>query len=320
MVTIAALTPRAVALLLSRRQPTAVDLESALTIARSLIASGRRVTFHHGLDALPTLAGLNEAGRWNRGLVIVGPLVDVVEMVDLPAATVAGPVTGFGMLAAVRIDGRPAMLVAESGGAHAARLLSSTALTATRGMATAVVRDAAQAQLAGGRVTFDALGIVPAATEVLRRTDLTVGINTLRLPARKRPARLLLDVMVAPDGSGEKAVVSAYVNERLLASTVAATGEATHLDIALPDGLVGTNANVRVAVQRRNGQGDCRFEPQGYPAQILGSSALVLVNDGHDSFDFSDLAGRWAAGIEVWLPVVALQRPEAVLGLVAAIS
>ena len=86
--------------------------------------------------------------------------------------------------------------------------------------------------------------------------------------------------MVAPDGAGEKAVVSAFVNERLLASTVAAIGEPTHLDFALPDGLVGTVANIRAVVQRRSAQGDCRFEPQGYPAEILGSSSISLLERG----------------------------------------
>ena len=52
----------------------------------------------------------------------------------------------------------------------------------------------------------------------------------------------MLDLMVAPDGAGEKAVVSVFVNERLLGSTVAAIGEPTRFDLALPDGLVGTDA------------------------------------------------------------------------------
>ena len=83
------------------------------------------------------------------------------------------------------------------------------------------------------------------------RADLVAVIDTRRLPAGTRPTRLLLDVMVAPDGAGEKAVVSVFVNERLLGSTVAATGEATHLDLRLPDGLVGTIANVRALVATR---------------------------------------------------------------------
>ena len=123
--------------------------------------------------------------------------------------------------------------------------------------------------------------------------------------------------MVAPDGAGEKAVVSAFVNERLVDSAVAATGEPTRLDIPLPDGLVGAIANVRVVVQRRSAQGDCRFEPQGYPAQILGSSALVLGQAPARAHDFSDLAAHWAHGVDVLLPAAAADQPPRVLGIVS---
>ena len=87
----------------------------------------------------------------------------------------------------------------------------------------------------------------------------------------------------------------------------------------LPDGLVGTNANIRAVVQRRSAQGDCRFEPQGYPAQILGSSAFVLAPADATPQDFSDLAPRWANGIEVLLPASAAEQPTQMLGLVAEV-
>ena len=120
------------------------------------------------------------------------------------------------------------------------------------------------------QINFDRLGIVLPQAEVFGRADLPVTIDTRTLPAGTKPSRLVLDVMVAPDGAGEKAVVSAFVNERLVDSAVAATGEPTRLDFPLGDGLIGTTASVRAVVQRRSAQGDCRFEPQGYPAQILG--------------------------------------------------
>ncbi len=160
----------------------------------------------------------------------------------------------------------------------------------------------------------------PAEAEVFGRADLAASIDMRRLPPGTRPARLLLDVMVAPDGAGEKAVVSAFVNERLLGSTVAATGEATHLDLLLPDGLVGTIANVRVVIQRDSAQGDCRFEPQGYPAQILGSSALVLADADATPHDFSDLTSRFSQRLEILLPGAAGDRPDRMLDMVTEVA
>ena len=161
-------------------------------------------------------------------------------------------------------------------------------------------------------------GLVPAQADVFGRADLSVAIASRALPSGTTPSRLVLDVMVAPDGAGEKAVVSAFVNERLLASTVAAIGEPTRLDFPLPDGLVGTVANVRAVVQRRSAQGDCRFEPQGYPAQILGSSAVVLASRGRGGATISPISRRmWANGIEILLPASAAARPLTVLPLLA---
>jgi hypothetical protein len=130
----------------------------------------------------------------------------------------------------------------------------------------------------------------------------------------------LLDVMVAPDGAGEKAVVSVFINERLLGSTVAATGEPTHLDLLLPDGLVGAIANVRALVQRDSAQGDCRFEPQGYPAQILGSSSLVLEKADGSAQNFSDLTSQFDRGLQLRLPPAAADQPGLVLGLVSEVA
>ena len=170
------------------------------------------------------------------------------------------------------------------------------------------------------RVSFDQLHVTPEQAEVFGRAELPAVIDMRGLPPGTRPTRLMLDIMVAPDSTGEKAVVSAFVNERLIGSTVAAIDGATHLDLPLPDGLVGTVANVRVLIQRDSAQGDCRFEPQGYPAQILGSSALVLTSANGTPHDFSDLISHFSQQLEILLPASAADRPERELGMVAEMA
>ena len=317
--TTAALMPREVALVVPGRRLAAIEIATALTVARSLIASGRQVTFHRGYEALPDLARRSEAGRWTRGIILVGTLGDAAGVIDSPLAVIAGAAPAFGTLAAVRIAGAPALLVSDGSVVRAGLLLAGRSLAATRGIAAASVGDAITIALPSDRVTFDQLGIAPAQAEVFGRADLTAVVDIRRLPAGTRPARILLDVMVAPDGAGAKAVVSAFVNERLLGSTVAPSGETTHLDLPLPDGLVGTNANIRAVVQRDSAQGDCRFEPQGYPAQILGSSTLVLAVADAVAHDFSDLVTRWSNGLELLIPASAADQPILVLDLVAEV-
>jgi hypothetical protein len=318
--TTAALMPRDVAVLLPGRRVAASEIATAITVARSLVASGRHVTFYHGYGSLPELAKRDDQGQWMRGLILVGPLSDTIGLVDNPVARLAGDPSSVGTIAAVRIAGSPALLVSDGNMVRAGRLFSNPLFAAGRGVEEASVGDATPVSLPIDRVSFDQLRVAPAEAEVFGRADLTAVIDMRRLPPETRPARLLLDVMVAPDGAGEKAVVSAFVNERLLGSTVAATGEATHLDLLLPDGLVGTIANVRVLIQRDSAQGDCRFEPQGYPAQILGSSALVLTDAPATPHDFSDLTSRFSQKLEILLPAAAADRPDRMLDLVTEVA
>lgn len=317
--TTAALLPRDVTVVLPRRRVMPVEFATALALARSLIARGRRVAFHQGFEHLDELSAADDAGRWTHGLVLVGSFAEAASVVDLPFVRVAGAMQPFGALTAIRLGGLPALLVSESDAVRAARLFASPLRAATRGMAAASVGEVVSAERPTDQVTFAQLGIPSAQVDVFGRAELTATVDTRLLPPQTRPTRLLLDVMVAPDSGGARAVVNAFVNERLLGSTVAATGEPTHLDLDLPDELIGIVGNVRVVVQRENAPGNCRFEPQGYPAQILGSSALVLAAAAGAPHDFSDLPPRFARGVELLLPAAAADHPMLVLALLAQV-
>jgi hypothetical protein len=302
----AALMPQNVAILLSNPILQAADIATALTLARSFTATGRQVTFHHGVGSLPELVNREDRRRWTRGLVVVGAFDRIAGRVDAPVVTLASTTPGAPIdntLAAARIGGVPILLVTDVASARAGRLLGNPSLAALRETPAASIGQVTPPKGPTNRVSFDELGLVPAQAEVFGRADLLVAIATRALASGTRPSRLVLDVMVAPDGAGEKAVVSAFVNERLLASTVASIGEPT--------------ANIRVVIQRRSAQGDCRFEPQGYPAEILGSSSVILSTATSVAEDFSDLATLWANGVEVLIPTSAATRPLTVVGLLA---
>ena len=315
--TTAALLPRNVAIIMSSRTLGSADLAGALTIGRALRATGRRVSFHHGHDSVNELARRDDARRWTQGLILIGEMQEMAQLIEVPPSRVAGPAAALGTLAAVRAAGLPAIVVSDSDTVRAARLLASSLLPALRGVPVATVGDAIRSKVAATRVSFDELALAPAVADVFGRADITFSIAARALPAGTKPSRLALDLMVAPDGAGEKAVASVFIDDRLLGSAVAAVGEPTKFDLALPDGLVGTMMNVRVVVQRRSAQGDCRFEPQGYPAQILGSSAVLLAEATGAPHDFADLSAWWANGVEVWMPSPASERPAPVMSLIA---
>ncbi|HSV22647.1 MAG TPA: cellulose biosynthesis cyclic di-GMP-binding regulatory protein BcsB [Xanthobacteraceae bacterium] len=317
--TTAALMPHDVAIVLPRRPLAPRELAAALTVARSLSASGRRATFRHGYESLPDLAERGDTRRWSRGLVVIGSLDEVSGHLDAPVATLAGPLPTFGTLAAVRVSGLPALLVTDITTAQASGLIGSPWLAATRGVAAASVGDNPPPKLPSERVSFTELGLAPALAEVFGRAELTMAINTRALPTGTRAARLALDIMVAPDSAGERAVVSVFVNEQLLGSAVAEIDKPTRFDLPFPDGLIGTMINIRAVIQRRSAQGDCRFEPQGYPAQIQGSSTIVLAPADARAHDFSDLVALWANGLEILLPAAAAEQPEHALGMLSGV-
>lgn len=322
----AALMPKDVGILLSESSPPAADIAAALTVARSLTATGRRVSFYHGKSNLPDLVEHDSRRRWTRGLIVVGAFDAIADRLDaqIALASNAGMVDAANTLVAARIGGVPVLLVTDSGSPRIGRLLGNPSLTALRDTSSASVGMVSALRHPSDRISFNDLGLTPPHAEVFGRAELAVTVASRSLPSGTRPSRVVLDVMVAPDGDGEKAVVSAFVNERLLASIVAAIGEPTRLDFALPDGLVGAVANIRAVVQRRSSQGDCRFEPQGYPAEILGSSQVVLSQAAPMARDFSDLATLWASGIQIQLPASAAERPLSILaslsGVLSALS
>ncbi len=312
----AALMPNDVAVLLSDPAPPPADIAAALTLARSLAATGRRVTFLSGIDTMPALVDGDDKRRWTSGLVVIGAFNRIADRLDAPVAILAsatGPAVADSNIATARIGGVPILLVTDPASARIGPQRNNPALSALRATSLASIGPVSTPKGPTEQISFDSLGLVPAQAEVFGRADLSVSVLGSALPAGTKPQRLVLRLMVAPDGAGEKAVVSAFVNERLLASVVAAAEEPTQLDFALPDGLVGAVANVRVVIQRRSAQGDCRFEPQGYPAELLGSSSVILSVAGSVANDFSDLAALWANGVEIMIPVSTAAAPLFVL-------
>jgi hypothetical protein len=318
----AALMPKDVAILLSNPSPPPADIAAALTLARSVVATGRRVTFLHGLNNMPGMVERDDTRQWTRGLIVVGGFGRIGDRLDAPVATLASIANGAdadNALAAARIGGVPILLITDPASSRIGRLLGSTWLAALRDTPTASVAMISGPKQPTDHISFDALGLTTPRADIFGRAELSLAVASRSLPSGTRPTRLILNVMVAPDGDGEKAVISAFINERLLASAVAAIGEPTRLDFPLPAGLVGAVANIRVVVQRRSGQSDCRAEPQGYPAEILASSEIVLAPADPEVRDFSDLAPFWAGGIQLLVPASMASHPLAILGTASGV-
>ena len=117
------------------------------------------------------------------------------------------------------------------------------------------------------------------------------------------PPRLALDIMVAPDGAGERAVVSVFVNERLLGSAVGADRRTDAVRPAAPG-----------RPRRHHRQCPRRHPAPQRPGRLPFRAAGLSGADPRHQFgacwrppsavphDFSDLAARWADGVEILVP------------------
>ena len=139
--TTAALMPRDVAVVLPGRRVEPSEMATAITVARSLISSGRHVTFYRGYSAAVDVAK-RDAGRWSRGIVLVGPLADATSVIDAPIAKVAGRCSRSACWLRFAFAGQPALVVSDSEAVRAGRLFASPLLAATRGVAAATVGEA----------------------------------------------------------------------------------------------------------------------------------------------------------------------------------
>ncbi|MDO6587672.1 cellulose biosynthesis cyclic di-GMP-binding regulatory protein BcsB [Salipiger sp. 1_MG-2023] len=121
---------------------------------------------------------------------------------------------------------------------------------------------------------------------VVSTQDVLIPFESADLPAGKTVASVDLMMAAALDAEGRGATASVYLNETLLGNRPLPNGVPERLTFNVPRGLIGRDNLLRVSIQRQPSGGECRFKPQGYPAQILPGSTLRLADadDGDDHF------------------------------------
>jgi hypothetical protein len=128
----------------------------------------------------------------------------------------------------------------------------------------------------------------------------SVGLPMARLPAGKTIEGLSVDVAVAVEDAAVRPIVSVWFNGLMLGSAPANQAGPTHLRVPVPEGLVEARNSIEVRVTRQRRQ-DCGDFPQSYPAQLLGSSE-VLLGDAARTTDFFQLAPMFHSGVTVVVP------------------
>ncbi|UWR30730.1 cellulose biosynthesis cyclic di-GMP-binding regulatory protein BcsB [Sulfitobacter sp. W002] len=167
--------------------------------------------------------------------------------------------------------------------------------------------DATVVDVAGAQAPFDdrlplsALQADLTPRAVVSTEDFFVPFQSSDLPAGKGVAGVNLHVAAALDPEGRGATASVFLNDTLLGNRPLGSGKPEQLTFSVPSGLLGRDNLLRVSIQRQPTGGECRFKPQGYPAQILPGSALLLSDAAPQDQDFFALRQEFGNGVQVVL-------------------
>lgn len=269
-----------------RPQETRVVLEGGDTLAGLAAATRAAVLF--GAEAGRLQFGAGDAtdapGLWSEGLVTIAPTSSGVAAEMSVEAAEGAP--------ALRLRGSDPQLglwqlASEWSG------LASGADTVTRALsASAAAED---------RLMLSALGADLSSREVVGSSEVLIPFGIDDLMPGKTVSAVDLHLAAALDPAGRGATASVFLNDTLLGNRPLDSGAPERLLFPVPEGLIGRDNLLRVVIQRQPEGGECRFRPQGYPAQVLPGSALQLSDRGGEVEDFFALRQAFGQGAQLVL-------------------
>lgn len=186
--------------------------------------------------------------------------------------------------------------------------------------------DATIVDVAGGPVMVDdrlplsGLNADLNPRPVVSTQDFLIPFQSSDLPVGKAVSGVSLQIAAALDPEGRGATASVFLNDSLLGNRPLASGQPEQLSFSVPEGLLGRDNLLRVSIQRQPTGGECRFKPQGYPAQILPGSALVLSDAEPQDRDFFALRQVFGDGVQVVLDPELLLDFEQILPWLAGVA
>lgn len=163
-------------------------------------------------------------------------------------------------------------------------------------------------------VPLSSLGAELGTRWIGERGDWRFELPLLRLPPRRVPSELVLDLLVPPP-TGERPIVAAvWLDEELIHAAPLPAGPGPHrLRLRLPEDRIRLAPAVRVALLRETPSEPCTTRPVGIPAQLLASSHLVLAPAPEEPTSFAELAALFDARTPILVDAGSAERPAALL-------
>jgi hypothetical protein len=124
---------------------------------------------------------------------------------------------------------------------------------------------------------FREFAALPPVQRIRRYGDWSLNFPLVASNGRLADAALI-KLFISPDWSGERPILTIYLNDQIVAAARPETGQ-SDVSVPLPTSLLRFSNILRVTLERAGGERYCAPADQGQAAQILPGSGLVLGDD-----------------------------------------
>lgn len=226
-----------------------------------------------------------------------------------------------GELGIARLGRTPILVIRPQVGPALDRLFGLGLVPLAAGGASGLTLGGPSSEQPDEAVPLSNLGAELGTRWIVERGDWRFELPLLRLPPRRVPSELVLDLL-APPPTGERPIVAAvWLDEELIHTAPLPIGSGPHrLRLPLPEGRIRLAPAVRVALLRETPSEPCTTRPVGIPAQLLASSHLVLMPASEHPTSFAELAALFDAGTPILVEASLAERPAALLASLTGIG
>lgn len=130
--------------------------------------------------------------------------------------------------------------------------------------------------------SFRQFAALPPAQRIKRYGDWHLNFPLVASNGRLTDSALI-KLFISPDWSGERPILTIYLNDQIVAAARPETGQ-SDVSVPLPASLLRFSNILRVSLERAGGERYCAAADQGQAAQILPGSGLVLGDDKGTGF------------------------------------
>jgi len=171
--------------------------------------------------------------------------------------------------------------------------------------------------LGDSRPLVTATGVI----NVVERGAWDAVVSYRTAPPGKRPDKLVLDIHPGLDHSENPPLAHVYLNDVLIKSArLDGEGDMRRVIVKLPETDLALDNRIRVEVQRNIVDGDCKRQPQPYPAQLLPTSRVEFVPMSGTPSSFFEMASLYRAGMDLAVPARFLDDPIGSLPFMARMA